>query len=82
MSTLALLASLTIVGYTAFYALNCAINPFGHCRRRRCQNGRIYSRFSRKAFRDCPRCEGTGKRVRVGRRIYEYLRSEHKAGNR
>ena len=82
MTTLVLLATLTVLGYAALYAIGCVIFPFGRCRRRRCENGRIHSRLSRKVFRDCPRCEGTGKRVRVGRRVYEYLRSEHKAGNR
>ncbi|MEU7909170.1 hypothetical protein [Actinoplanes sp. NPDC049118] len=77
-----LLASLAILGYAALYALGCVIFPFGRCRRPRCENGRIYSRLSRKVFRECPRCEGTGKRVRVGRRLWEYLRGEYKAGNR
>ncbi|MDI6101885.1 hypothetical protein QLQ12_25020 [Actinoplanes sp. NEAU-A12] len=81
MTTFALLASLAILGYAAFYLLWCAQFPFSRCRRRRCENGRVYSRLSRKAFRDCPRCEGTGKRVRLGRRVYEYFRGEHKAGN-
>ena len=82
MTTLVLLATLATLGYAAFYIIWCGQFPFGRCRRRRCENGRIYSRLSRKAFRDCPRCEGTGKRVRIGRRIYEYLRSEQKEGNR
>ncbi|MEU4420630.1 hypothetical protein AB0F81_08390 [Actinoplanes sp. NPDC024001] len=82
MTALVLQASLIALGYTALYALGCMIFPFGRCRRHRCEKGRIYSRLSRKVFRDCPRCEGTGKRVRIGRRIYEYLRSEQKAGNR
>ena len=33
MDTLALLASLAILGYSAFYTLMCAAFPFGHCRR-------------------------------------------------
>ena len=82
MTTPALLATAAVLGYAALYALGCVIFPFGRCRRSRCQGGRIHSRLSRKIFRDCPRCEGTGKRVRVGRRVYEYLRSEQKAGNR
>jgi len=56
-TTLALLASLTLLGYAALYAIGCVIFPFGRCRRRRCENGRIHSRFSHKVFRDCPRCE-------------------------
>ena len=80
--TLTALASLTLIGYTAFYITWCALVPFGRCRRRRCDNGRIHSRLSRRVFRECSRCDGTGKRVRVGRRVYEYLRGEYKAGNR
>ncbi|WP_433299680.1 hypothetical protein ACQP2F_00460 [Actinoplanes sp. CA-030573] len=82
MTTLALLVVLGILGYTAFYILNCAYNPWGVCKRYRCRSGRIYSRIFSKTFRECPRCNGTGRRVRIGRRIYEYLRAEHKAGNR
>lgn len=80
--TLVALASLTLLGYTALYITCCAFIPFGRCRRRRCDNGRIHSRLSRKHFRECPRCDGTGKRVRIGRRIYEKIRDEYKAGNR
>ncbi|MFI7598416.1 hypothetical protein [Actinoplanes sp. NPDC049681] len=81
MTTLAAIASLIILGYSAFYVIMCAQFPFGHCCR--CEGGgKLYSPFSRKVFRLCPRCEGTGRRVRIGRRVYEYLRGEYKAGNR
>ena len=82
MTTALLLASLALLGYAAFYLIMCAAFPFGRCRRPRCRDGRIYSRIFTKAFRHCPRCEGTGRRVRIGRRVYEYLRGEYKAGNR
>ncbi|GAA0469441.1 hypothetical protein Aca07nite_27850 [Actinoplanes capillaceus] len=82
MTTLVLLAILAALGYAAFYLIGCAIFPFGRCRRRRCEGGRVYSRANRKVFRECRRCEGTGKRVRIGRRVYEYLRGEREAGNR
>lgn len=79
MDTLALLASLTTVGYAAWYMLMCAAFPFGHCRR--CSGvGKRYSPLSKKIFRLCPRCEGTGRRVRIGRRIYEYFRGEYRRG--
>ena len=81
MDSLTVLASLTLTGYAAYYWIMCAAFPFGHCRR--CKGtGKRYSPFSRRIFRLCPRCDGTGRRVRVGRRIYEYLRGEHKAGTR
>jgi hypothetical protein len=79
--TLALLASLALAGYAACYLLMCAAFPFGHCRR--CHGtGKLYSPLSRKVFRLCPRCDGTGRRVRIGRRVYEYLRTEHDTGTR
>jgi hypothetical protein len=81
MTTFALLASLATVGYAAFYLIMCAAFPFGHCRR--CNGaGKLYSPIFHKTFRLCPRCDGTGRRVRIGRRVYEYLRSEHRAGSR
>ena len=81
MTTLALLASLGILGYSACYLLMCAAFPFGHCRR--CKgSGKRYSPLSRKSFRLCPRCDGTGRRVRIGRRVYEYLRGEYRDGTR
>ncbi|MFG1609497.1 hypothetical protein [Actinoplanes sp. NPDC049265] len=82
MTTLVALASLTALGYAAFYIGACAISPWSVCRRPHCANGRIYSRLFPKTFRECPRCNGTGRRIRIGRRVYEYLRSERKAGTR
>ncbi|WP_213456670.1 hypothetical protein [Rhizomonospora bruguierae] len=74
------LASLATAGYAAWYLFLCAAFPFGHCRR--CHgDGRLYSPVSRRIFRLCPRCDGTGRRVRIGRRVYEYLRSEHAKGS-
>jgi hypothetical protein len=73
------LASLTIVGYSAWYALMCSAFPFGNCRR--CKGtGRSYGPLSRRIFRLCSRCDGTGRRVRIGRRVYEYLRGEYQIG--
>ena len=81
MTLAATIASLIALGYATFYLIMCAAFPFGNCRR--CHGtGKLYSRIFSKAFRLCPRCEGTGRRVRIGRRVYEYLRGEYKAGNR
>lgn len=61
---------------TLGYLGMCAAFPYGNCRR--CHGtGRLYSHLVRSAFRLCPRCDATGRRIRTGRRIYEYLRTEH-----
>ena len=79
MDTPALLGSLTVLGYAAYYALVCAALPFGPCRR--CNgHATLSSALSRTSFRSCPRCGGTGRRVRVGRRVYERLLSEYQHG--
>ncbi|WP_432981570.1 hypothetical protein [Dactylosporangium sp. CA-233914] len=81
MDSLALLASLGLAGYALCYILACAAFPFGACRR--CKGtGKLRNPFARRMYRLCPRCDGTGHRVRIGRRIYEYLRSERRQGTR
>ncbi|MFF5229990.1 hypothetical protein [Dactylosporangium sp. NPDC000521] len=65
---------LIIAGYAAWYALKCAVAPWGRCRR--CTGtGRDGNRR-----RPCRRCNGSGIRVRVGRRIYRWVRAEYTAG--
>jgi hypothetical protein len=51
------------------YAASCWLWPFRHCRR--CDGGRIH-RDDRKVFRLCRRCKGTGRRLRLGRRLYNH----------
>ena len=81
LASLASLAALIIAGYTLYYLAACAIFPFGACRR--CKGaGKLRTPISRRMFRLCPRCDGTGRRVRIGRRIYEYFRREHAKGTR
>lgn len=70
-SVACLAAFVVAIGYAAL----CTASPFGWCRR--CGGtGRRYSRVVRRLYRLCPRCDGTGLRVRVGRRISEYVRAE------
>jgi hypothetical protein len=61
-----LLASLATLPLLAAYALACALAPFGRCARCR-------------RVRDplCRACDGTGRRVRAGRRLWTYLRALH-----
>ena len=81
MTPLALLANplilLTIAGYPAWYALKCAVAPWGRCRR--C-HGTGRAGTGRVLRRPCRRCHGSGIRVRVGRRIYRYIRAEYLTG--
>jgi hypothetical protein len=66
---LLLLASLAGLALAAGYALACALVPFGVCAR--CRRGRDPL---------CRRCDGTGRRVRAGRRLWTYLRALHHQG--
>ncbi|WP_435588173.1 hypothetical protein [Micromonospora aurantiaca (nom. illeg.)] len=79
MTTIALLASLLPLSYAAWYLILCVVSPWGRCRR--C-HGRRYHRTAIGTRRDCRRCDGTGRRARIGRRLAEYIRAEYRAGNR
>ena len=73
------LASLTAFGYTTWYALRCALAPWGRCRR--CSGTGHTGRRGGRRGQDCRPCDGTGRRPRLGRRLYEYLAAEYRAGN-
>lgn len=74
MGTIALLASLTTLGYATSYLIMCVVCPWGRCTR--CHGTRTRTR------RDCRRCDGTGRRVRLGRRLIEHIRAEYRDGTR
>ena len=60
--------AVTVLLLLAGYAAAVAFWPFVACRR--CDgSGKLRSPFGR-AFRPCPRCKGTGRRLRFGRRIH------------
>jgi hypothetical protein len=75
------LASLTTLGYAVSYAVLCAVAPFGRCRRCR-GRGRIHSPLTRRLPKLCHRCDATGRRVRLGRRLFEHVRAEYRDGTR
>ncbi|MFC4146809.1 hypothetical protein ACFO0M_11155 [Micromonospora mangrovi] len=79
MTTIALLASLTVLGYALCYLVVCVASPWGRCRR--C-HGRRYHRTAIGTRRDCRRCDGTGIRVRAGRRLLDHIRAEYRDGHR
>ncbi|MFL6126024.1 hypothetical protein [Actinophytocola sp.] len=64
LSGLITLAVVTLVILAAGYALTCWLFPFTTCRHTN----------PRHAWR-CHRCEGTGRRVRAGRRLINDLRA-------
>ncbi|MEU4390597.1 hypothetical protein [Kribbella sp. NPDC023855] len=73
-ATVALIVTVCI----AFYLLTCAVWPFGKCRR--CKGaGKFKSPFG-SSYRHCGKCEGSGLRVRFGRKVISYYRRTHTAG--
>jgi hypothetical protein len=74
-ATVALIVTIAAV----FYLLTCAVWPFGKCRR--CKGvGKFKSPFGN-AFRHCGRCDGSGLRVRFGRKVISYYRRTQSAGS-
>jgi hypothetical protein len=67
MSGLLLLAGLAVA---VPYALACWLAPFGPCAR--CHHTDPL----------CRACDGTGRRVRLGRRVWTYLRHLHQQDTR
>jgi hypothetical protein len=66
MTGLLLLAALAVA---LPYAMACWLAPFGACAR--CHDRDRLCRF----------CDGTGRRVRAGRRLWSYLRRLHDEGS-
>lgn len=57
----------------------CALFPFANCGR--CSgSGKTHSRSGRH-FRPCRRCRGTGRRLRLGRRVWNWLRRTRDRAN-
>ncbi|GAA3603588.1 hypothetical protein GCM10022223_19040 [Kineosporia mesophila] len=66
---------------TSGYAFTCWIWPFKPCRY--CHGtGKRRAPFDIRAVRIHGRCNGTGLRLRFGRRVYEYLRTEQRGTRR
>lgn len=58
---------LALLGAAA-YAIACGIWPFKACRR--CDGASKLRSPSGHAWRPCPRCKGSGRRLRTGRRVW------------
>jgi hypothetical protein len=59
------------------YVIACWIWPFAACRK--CDGAGKFASPSGRAWRNCKRCKGSGKRVRGGVRVAEWFRGARKA---
>ncbi|MFE2758505.1 hypothetical protein [Streptomyces halstedii] len=82
--TPALLASALPLLITLSYASLCAASPFGNCRKCRGFGHAITTDRKGRAKRgkDCRRCKATGKRIRIGRHVYNVAARLHRDGTR
>ncbi|MGW1088490.1 hypothetical protein ACWD4L_19725 [Streptomyces sp. NPDC002596] len=82
--TPALLASALLLFVTFSYASLCVASPFGNCRK--CHGWGFAIKTDRKGRtkrgKDCRRCKATGKRIRVGRHLYNVAARLHRDGTR
>ncbi|MEU8730781.1 hypothetical protein AB0C68_15595 [Streptomyces tendae] len=80
--TLALLAIACLILVTLSYAGLCAASPFGDCRRCHGMGHELTTdrKGKPKRGKDCRRCKATGKRIRVGRWLYNRWARIYRAG--
>ncbi|MCD9144357.1 hypothetical protein [Streptomyces albireticuli] len=80
----ALLAITLLLGVTLCYIAVCAVSPFGSCRK--CRGFGYAMTTDRKGRpkrgKHCRRCDGHGKRIRVGRHVYNAAARVHRDGTR
>ncbi|MGH4027843.1 hypothetical protein ACQB60_02765 [Actinomycetota bacterium Odt1-20B] len=80
----ALLAITLTIGITLCYAALCAGSPFGDCRK--CSGIGHLIKTDRKGRpkrgKPCRRCKTTGKRIRLGRHLYNLCSRTYRAGTR
>ncbi|MFI7347229.1 hypothetical protein ACIBSR_13245 [Streptomyces sp. NPDC049936] len=74
------IACLTLVTFS--YGGLCAASPFGDCRK--CRGWGFAMKTDRKGRqkrgKDCRRCKATGKRIRIGRWLYNRWARIYRAG--
>ncbi|MDN3284277.1 hypothetical protein QWL27_00490 [Streptomyces thermocarboxydus] len=79
-----LLAIALLLFVTLGYASVCAASPFGTCRK--CNGFGFAMTTDRKGKpkrgKNCRRCKGHGKRIRVGRWLYNRAARTYRAGTR
>ncbi|MFF7192863.1 hypothetical protein ACFZAM_04030 [Streptomyces sp. NPDC008079] len=81
---LVMLAFACLMLITLGYIVRCWLSPFGDCHR--CGGmGHAFTtnrKGKTKRGKDCRRCDATGKRIRVGRWIYNRAARTYRAGTR
>ncbi|WP_327324680.1 hypothetical protein OG735_20815 [Streptomyces sp. NBC_01210] len=82
--TSVLAASVPLLMLTLGYATVCGASPFGNCRKCRGLGFQLtYTRQGKpKRGKHCRRCDGIGKRIRVGRHLYNVAARIHRDGTR
>lgn len=75
---LATITTLLIV--TLCYIAACAYMPFGKCWR--CNGDGARKGILTRLTRACRPCNGTGRRVRIGRRLHTWIKHEYHNSNR
>ncbi|WP_055620605.1 hypothetical protein [Streptomyces sp. JHA19] len=77
-----LLAITLTIAVTICYVSVCAVSPFGNCRKCHGMGHQLTTDRSGRLKRgqDCRRCKATGKRIRVGRWLYNRWARIYRAG--
>ncbi|WP_433572837.1 hypothetical protein [Streptomyces sp. CA-251247] len=80
----ALLAITLLLVVTLCYVAVCAGSPFGDCRK--CHGFGFATTTDRKGRpkrgKTCRRCKGHGKRIRIGRHLFNVAARTYRAGTR
>ena len=70
-----LILAVVVALWAGGYLLACWIWPYRACPT--CEGSGKRRSPSGKAWRRCRRCKGTGARLRIGRRVYNFLATRH-----
>jgi hypothetical protein len=72
--------ALVVTAWSLWYLACCAIWPFARCWWCRGNARKYQNKRTKKAWRNCRVCKGTGMRLRLGRRAWAYFgKSRQKA---
>jgi hypothetical protein len=72
-----LIVAAAVAGSAMYYLGSCWLWPFRKCWV--CDGTSKHSRRDRKVHRPCRWCRGSGRRLRIGRRIWNHFRGKQEA---